>query len=73
MDHQVVVRDRLPDESLGLGAIRLVIALQYPLTHLGRRFAGRLGMETRMADGSIQVNEQAAHSGSHQRRRKCRC
>ena len=73
VDHQAVVRDRLPDKTLGLRAIRLVIVLQYPLTHLGRRFAGRLGMETRMADGSIQVNEQTAYGGGHQRRCKCRC
>src|SRR4029450_11265719 len=63
VDHQVVVCDRLRDKTLGLRAIRLVIVLQYPLTHLGRRFAGRLGMETRMADGSIQVNEQTAYGG----------
>jgi hypothetical protein len=47
--------------------------LHYPLTPLGMRFAGRFGMETRMTDGSIQVNEQTAYSGGHQRRRKCRC
>jgi hypothetical protein len=30
VDHKPVVRDRLPDQTLGLRAIRLVIMLQYP-------------------------------------------
>jgi hypothetical protein len=65
-DRPAVVRDRLPDKSLGLRAIRFVIVLQYSLTHLDRRFAGRLGIETRMAGRSIQVNEQTAYGGGHQ-------
>src|SRR4030095_7334039 len=73
VDHEPVVRNRLPNQPLGLRAIRLVLMLHYPLTHLGRCFAGRFGMETRMTDGSIQVNEQTAYSGGHQRRRKYRC
>jgi hypothetical protein len=67
------VEPGLANQPLGLRAIRLVLMLHYPLTHLGRCFAGRFGMETRMTDGSIQVNEQTAYSGGHQRRRKCRC
>jgi hypothetical protein len=30
VDHEPVVRDRLPDQTLGLSAIRLVIMLQHP-------------------------------------------
>ena len=48
------VEPGLANQPLGLRAIRLVLMLHYPLTHLGRCFAGRFGMETRMTDGSIQ-------------------
>ena len=63
-------RDRRLDKTLGLGAIRLVIVLQYFLSHLGGCFTGRFGIETGMADGSIQVNEQTAYGGGYQAARQ---
>ena len=72
MDNAAAVCNGLRDSALGFGAIRPVIMFHYLPAHRGGRIAGCFRVEVRVADRSIQVDQQTAYSGRYQRRPQSR-